>query len=146
MERIDSLQFVRAIACLIVLLTHVLQLSNYKPFGDYFISGGYGVDLFFMLSGFLIYLTTKDGGNSKEFAVKRLFRIYPLYWVVYFAFLFYTILYLSKNYTVSLLLQNFLMLPWSDSLTTRSLIVGVAWSTVFELYFYFVIFLFLFLK
>lgn len=146
MKRIESLQFVRAIACLTVLFTHILQMSNYRPFGNYFISGGYGVDLFFMLSGFLIYTSTKDGGNYKEFAVKRFFRIYPLYWVVFFCFSLFGAICLSKNYTFKYLFQNFLMLPWSASLTTRSLVVGVAWSTVFELYFYFVICLFLFLK
>jgi len=135
-RKIASLQFLRAFACLSVLYTHVLQLLNIKPFGDYFIAGAYGVDLFFILSGFLIYLTTKNNDSYKSFAIKRIFRIFPLYWFCVILFFLWEILNFSKEFTILNYIQNFLMLPWNGKLTTSSLVVGVAWSTVYEVYFY----------
>lgn len=135
-SKIISLQFLRAFACLSVLFTHILQSLNIKPFGDYFISGGYGVDLFFILSGFLIYLTTKNKDSWKSFAVKRIFRIFPLYWFCTILFFIYGIFILNRQFTTLDYIQNIVMLPWNGMLTSKSLVVGVAWSTVYEIYFY----------
>lgn len=143
-NKIVSLQFLRAFACLSVLFTHVLQSLNIKPFGNYFVSGGYGVDLFFILSGFLIYLTTKNNDSWKSFAIKRFFRIFPLYWFCVILFIIWHMLNFNKEYSMVFYIQNFFMLPWSGLLTSKSLIVGVAWSTVYEVYFYLVFTLLLF--
>ena len=89
MFKIKSLQYLRAIACMSVLFTHVLQVLNLKPFGNYFISGGYGVDMFFIISGFLIYITTKDNDSWRGFVIKRIFRIFPLYWVAFLLYLLF---------------------------------------------------------
>lgn len=145
-NKIVSLQFLRAFACLSVLFTHVLQSLNIKPFGNYFVSGGYGVDLFFILSGFLIYLTTKNNDSWKSFAIKRFFRIFPLYWFCVMLFIIWHRLNFNIEYSIVFYIQNFLMLPWSDLLTSKSLVVGVAWSTVYEVYFYLVFTLLLFFK
>ena len=53
-NKIDSLQFVRAFAAIWVLITHVFQRLEIKPLGNYYLSGQYGVDVFFILSGFII--------------------------------------------------------------------------------------------
>ena len=55
--------------------------------------GPAGVDLFFVISGFVVYLAADRIGKKaatvgrwrafREFAVKRVFRIYPIYWVVF---------------------------------------------------------------
>ena len=145
-NQISSLQFLRAFACLSVLFTHVLQTLKINPFGEYFISGGYGVDLFFILSGFLIYLTTKNNDCWSSFAIKRIFRIFPLYWFCVILFFTWEIINDNKEFTLLYYIQNFLMLPWTGILTTRSLVVGVAWSTVYEMYFYFTFVLLLLLK
>ncbi|WP_421746749.1 acyltransferase family protein [Citrobacter werkmanii] len=43
-------------------------------------SNGYiGVDLFFMVSGFVIMLSTEKDKSSLSFAIKRIFRLYPVY-------------------------------------------------------------------
>ncbi|MFN4364859.1 acyltransferase family protein [Chryseobacterium hispalense] len=144
--QINTLQILRAFAAISVLITHVFQKSNFKPFGGYFLSGQYGVDIFFVLSGFLIYLTTKEQTNPWKYLKKRVFRIYPLY---LFALLFY-ILYLINFQDFKLdfktLVQNILMLPWDTKWSYKSLIVGVAWSTLFEMFFYSLFFLLLFSK
>lgn len=138
--KINTLQILRAIAAISVLVTHVFQNLEYKPFGSHYLSGQYGVDIFFMLSGFLIYLTTKKDTQPMVYAKKRIFRIYPLY---IFALFLYVLLGIGKypfNYTVKSFFQNILMFPWDKSIGYDSLVVGVAWSTVFEMFFYILFF------
>jgi peptidoglycan/LPS O-acetylase OafA/YrhL len=144
MRKLISIQFLRAFACLTVLIFHVFQKMDIKPFGNYYLSGGYGVDLFFIISGFLIFITTKENDSWKVFLIKRIFRIFPLYWVAFF--LFYILLNTENNFSAFYFLQNLFLIPWNGELTTKSLLVGVAWSTVIEVYFYLVFTVILFFK
>jgi exopolysaccharide production protein ExoZ len=148
MYKIQSLQILRAFAAIQVLITHVFQQLNYKPFGNRFLSGQYGVDIFFILSGFLIFLTTKDNAQPLVYLKKRIFRIYPLYifMVLAYIFVYYNTGIRPLNMNGLQFVQNLLMFPWNSSLGYDSLIVGVAWSTVFEMFFYILFFIFLLFK
>ena len=98
--KLYGLDHLRALAILLVLGFHY-QLSYFgypewtKQFNQF---GWTGVDLFFVLSGFLIssqlFAQLKKGKNIslKEFFLKRFFRIIPIYYVVvgiYFCFPFF---------------------------------------------------------
>lgn len=128
-----SLQYLRAYAAFWVLLTHVMQIAELQPFG-YQIAGTYGVDIFFILSGFIIYYTTKEESRWQGFAIKRIFRIYPEYIACFFLYW----CFLPPEYTMDIkhIIQNIFMMPWDDTVGSRSLVVGQAWSTCHELYFY----------
>ncbi|WP_223591804.1 acyltransferase family protein [Neobacillus bataviensis] len=88
-RRLSYVQISRAIAILFVLLGHVniLFYTDYKY--DWFHMGEWertgGVDFFFIVTGFMIYYLyhQKVGvpGKTSEFLLKRLIRIYPLYWI-----------------------------------------------------------------
>ncbi len=88
MPKIYSLQYLRAFAAIWVLLTHVLQSCDVRP-NDVFWAGQWGVDIFFLLSGFIIYLTTKEESSWVDFSIKRIFRIYPAYLIILALYLLY---------------------------------------------------------
>ena len=86
----QSIQVMRGIACLLVMAFHVsLQLNEYYgiEWPGYVFGQGYaGVDLFFVISGFVIaHSSHKLMGRPKlltTYYIKRFVRIYPLYWLV----------------------------------------------------------------
>lgn len=88
-NRIPSLDFLRAMAILSVLLLHSSEFLSGIPvyFSVLFSYGWAGVDLFFVLSGFLIgsqAFQEKECSTKafKKFLLKRWFRTFPLYYTV----------------------------------------------------------------
>lgn len=102
MQKIYSLQYLRAFAALWVFLTHVLLLCDVRP-GGVFWAGQWGVDIFFLLSGFIIFLTTKEGSSWVHFCIKRIFRIYPAY---LFILALYTLYGISNHVDTCTLAPN----------------------------------------
>lgn len=90
--QINSLTGLRALAAAMVIFGHIL---SYKTLGDFWLFkyGWTGVNFFFVLSGFLftiLYLDKFTYGKQslKEYFLKRIFRIYPLYFLILFATIF----------------------------------------------------------
>lgn len=91
--RLDSLQRLRGIAALLVVLVHGFDLVDRVPewrssIAPYWLIndfGASGVDLFFVLSGFVMTLgLEREGGPDRwrAFLVARALRILPLFWVM----------------------------------------------------------------
>ena len=131
----------RGIACLIVVFTHNFGFTNF------FFFGWIGVDLFFVISGFLItrvLLQTKDQPNYfRNFYLKRILRIFPLYYLT-LAFFFF-VAPIIKNFPADiepyvknqgwfwLYLQNWLLIfKYPDGST----IIQHFWSLAVEEQFY----------
>jgi peptidoglycan/LPS O-acetylase OafA/YrhL len=148
-RRIPQLDAVRGVAILVVMM-HNIGLKyplfhSQQLFGD----GWMGVDLFFVLSGFLItgiLVDTKQSeGYFKNFYVRRCLRIWPLYYsLIFFMFVivrflnraeFHTVLQQSSPWwAYPLFLQNFVG-PIS---TNAAGPLGVTWSLAIEEQFYLV--------
>lgn len=83
--RLSELDALRGIAALMVVIGHYTARYNdfYTPisFPFKFEYGGYGVQLFFLISGFVIFLTLNKTRHPLEFVVSRFSRLYPAYWV-----------------------------------------------------------------
>src|ERR1035441_9393438 len=83
-EKLNSIQYLRAIAAVAVVLSHAAN-SLLGPTAhlinlDY---GAYGVDIFFVVSGFIMYYTTFEMSiRPGTFFIKRLIRIFPLYLIL----------------------------------------------------------------
>ena len=72
---LDCLRGYAALAVVLVHTTHPYPIANLG-----FKFGGYGVDLFFLISGFVIFLTIEKTINYKDFLLSRFSRLYPAYW------------------------------------------------------------------
>jgi peptidoglycan/LPS O-acetylase OafA/YrhL len=88
---LPALDGVRGLAILVVLLFHFVVPTSPTTLADRTITwlfsyGALGVDLFFVLSGFLItgilYESRNDGDYFKKFFMRRVLRIFPLYYGV----------------------------------------------------------------
>jgi exopolysaccharide production protein ExoZ len=148
-----SLQIIRAIAAILVILVHATGVAR-KMFGEnylngYFEAGNCGVDLFFCVSGFIVfYVNQKLIGKSKKFFSfirKRFIRIYPAYWIVTFILL---PVYLVKpdfgqgdELKLGVVIHSLLLIP-----NYRSPILVAGWTLIHEMLFYAVFSSFILLK
>ncbi|OAH43943.1 acyltransferase [Sphingobium yanoikuyae] len=83
--RLQELDALRGIAAFSVLLFHYFNIyPKLFPHGHrlppLFEHGGYGVLLFFAISGFVIAFSLEGTRSAADFAVKRFARLFPVYW------------------------------------------------------------------
>lgn len=138
--RIKGLDFLRGVAIIGVLFRH-FEI-------DFFLAGpgGYGVDLFFVLSGFLVsgllFSEYKRRGevNVKRFLIRRGFKIYP----AFYFFIFCTVLLFSIGFGTSFQATSIL----SEVFFLQSYIGGMwshTWSLAVEEHFYFLLAIIIFI-
>lgn len=129
-ERIKVLDFLRGIAILLVMLRH----TNLSPVTTQM--GWIGVDLFFVLSGFLVsgllFAEFKKNGTISpiRFLIRRGFKIYPLFYTV-------LLLHLLYFYLKDLPIKSSEVLPeifFYQNYTPG--IIGISWSLAIEEHFY----------
>lgn len=139
---LGGLQILRAIAAFGVIVRHTLEMSNGSEAGRFSpdwvtTSGAAGVDLFFVISGFIMVYVSFPPGQSpdspKRFIIKRATRIFPLYWICSAVIAAICAVGFLKNmpidyYTV---VNSIFILPGEK-------LVFVAWTLSYELYFYIV--------
>ncbi|PDT03961.1 acyltransferase [Rhizobium chutanense] len=143
-----QLQYLRAVAALMVVYFHaILQLGKVNPAVDAaaFVYGETGVDIFFVLSGFVMWLTTSGRAMSPiEFARRRIKRIVPLYWL---ATLFSAAVALvapsllkSTVFNLPHLVASLFFLPWANPADPATItpVVVPGWTLNYEMFFYFV--------
>lgn len=81
--KLNSIQYLRALAVLMVVAFHAASnVGDYRAYFPVAQFGEYGVDLFFVISGLIISVTTASKSSSLDFVWKRLIRIVPLYWTI----------------------------------------------------------------
>lgn len=145
---IENLQVVRAIAALSVVVDHafatpfngLISDSNYNYIHHALnCLGAFGVDVFFVLSGFLMVFTQKDSKTSYRFIKDRVIRIYPAYIIYSTPVIIYAIL--SSGYdhginNITQLVQNYALLPGVAGLSYNNANYP-GWTLVYEMFFYF---------
>lgn len=145
-----SIHYLRGIAALLVVLFHYRDRLNnvyaQKDLGDLLFGGGLaGVDLFFLISGFIIVYSTKkkEINNVLFFFVRRVFRIYPLL-IVSCVFYYLVITEMMKYSTGEGLAKLFVsMIPFNLNWSGEAPYFGYnllypAWTITYEIAFYIV--------
>lgn len=120
--RLRSIDLLRAVAALLVVLRHA---------DDRFKVGSIGVDLFFVISGFVMVGASK-GRTPLQFLRARARRIYPTYWAALLPWIAMAAIGGSLN--SAQLSASILIFPaW---IGFDSGMLGVSWTLVYELLFY----------
>lgn len=144
-KRFLELDVLRGLAALFVLFFHFTLFREESKYG--FFLGITGVDLFFMISGFVILMSIEKSKNANYFLLFRCVRLYPIYWIIAtFTFLLFLFLNLTespvpyveiqgKDYLGNLtMFQYYLGLPNID---------GSYWTLIIEMLFYILMYLLL---
>ncbi len=160
MHKIESIQILRGLAALLVVFLHACHDVSHKivnsiilNFYNLSLFGGIGIDIFFIISGFIMIFIHGYDFNKKKapviFLLKRLIRIVPLYWIFTLfsaaILLFFPELFTKgKQFDLSHLISSLLFFPWYNSVGEIFPVLPVGWSLNVELYFYFIFSLTLF--
>ncbi len=144
--RFVELDALRGIAVFFVLCYHytVCYVSDYRPAELPLFRldiGCYGVHLFFIISGFVIYMTLERTKKSMDFIVSRFSRLFPCYWfaVVFSFVIMHTFLLIGgREVPFDAALVNFSML---QSWFKVKNVDGVFWTLAVELTFYLLIYI-----
>lgn len=148
-ETLVSIQVLRAVAALSVSIAHITgyefvrqyKLPNLLPDFNF---GRAGVDLFFVISGFvMVYSSGGYFGRSRgaqEFMLRRLVRIVPLYWLTTSVILAYLLLQYrslaAANFTAGAVIASYLFIPYPQTDGFMAPVHGVGWTLNYEMFFY----------
>lgn len=130
-----GIQVLRGLAALLVVFRHTAKIIH-NDAGDSFEIGQFGVDIFFVISGVVIYLSGRNL-DAGDFMKRRLIRIIPLYWpVLILAALGDMARHKNNALVVKNTLYSLLFIPSSGQNGEIFPPITVGWSLNFEMYFY----------
>jgi len=141
MQRLHALQYLRAFAAFIVVYSHAtLQVPEWQSVLP--ATGTYGVDIFFVISGFIMVYITKPTNTPKQFIKNRIRRVVPLYW--FFTLLMALVLFFvpsvfkTGEFQWHTVLQSLFFIPHYSIQNPSYIwpIVAPGWSLNYEMYFY----------
>jgi exopolysaccharide production protein ExoZ len=142
---IEPIQHLRALAALGVVIFHALGLLGTHLGIDvaHKSLGAAGVDLFFIISGFIMWVTAIDRDERPgTFAMKRIVRIVPLYWLfttfVLALVIFKPSLMRSASQDPAHFLASYLFVAWPHPTMTGRFWPPVipGWTLNYEMFFY----------
>ncbi len=140
-----NIQILRALAALMVVFFHTVGTAYLYGWGDYYFNstilykwGAIGVDIFFIISGFImVYIQAIKKRSPYSFLKDRIIRIVPIYW---FLTAFYALLLLvlpsifnQKKFDIIELFQS---LFFMSGVNYSQPILYVGWSLEYEMLFY----------
>lgn len=145
-KRLNSVQMLRALAAIMVVIYHLLIMLVHN--GGYRFSiidvGAAGVDLFFVISGFVMIYTSAETFNKSQasfhFIKRRLIRILPMYWlytsVVVMLLIIAPTLFSVIKFDWHHVLFSYLLLLSKNSNGQIGTVMQTGWTLCYEVYFY----------
>lgn len=153
-ERLVSVQILRGVAALLVVALHLnvslhdiegrIGRSAIANFASWYEFGGIGVDLFFLISGFVMAFTMSQyAGRAGSFMRQRFLRIAPLCYVVSGVWILILVL-ADRPLSAAGIFSGITFLPILPTYTEPTF--RVLWTLSFEFAFYMLVFLTLSLR
>lgn len=152
----NNFDITRHILAILVFFAHWNILTSQKLSNPLFHLSVFAVDMFFVVSGFLIFWSFDADQNKKHFYIKRFFRVFPLYaFLIVLQTLFFigfsdgSFIQVAKYFISNIFFLNFLSPSVSTTLSGLEVdaINGSLWTLKNEVVFYTVVpFLFMFYK
>jgi len=128
---LQSLQILRAVAATSVVYCHI----DVNP--DF---GTFGVDIFFVLSGFVMAMVIAGGQRPWDFAASRIARIVPLYWLLTTGVLalaaWKPALFNSTTANLPNYLKSLFFVPYFKENGELHPMLAVGWTLNYEMFFY----------
>lgn len=128
-----GIQYLRFLAVLMVVIGHAFQETALRnPNIRHFNIGAIGVDIFFVISGFIMVIITEGRERSaSDFLLHRITRVVPPYWLIMFAMLAVT------SFNPSHALASFFFIPAPHpNLIEMYPLYRPGWTMNCEFYFY----------
>jgi exopolysaccharide production protein ExoZ len=143
---LQTIQTLRAIAAYMVVVHHatIMYAERLNPGGFRWLSGASGVDIFFVISGLVMGLSSEKlverAGAAGYFLARRFERIVPLYWLMTTAKI--VLLVLAPGLAVNALgtkwhvIASYLFVPSYNSRGVPEPVLVAGWTLSFEMLFY----------
>ena len=143
MNRLLGLELLRGVAALLILLEYVRYavrdacgVGVVTPWLIARVEAYWGVDLFFVLSGYVIGLTLdKPGTTAKSFLLARLARVLPLYLAAATLCLFFEV-YFGGPVPAAMLVTTYTLMPLAGDALNPMPVHPYGWTLCFEVLFY----------
>jgi peptidoglycan/LPS O-acetylase OafA/YrhL len=139
---VSNIQVLRAAAALLVVLSHLLVMTNanYETAWDVRF-GFFGVDIFFVISGFIMFYTNRSmERDAANFFAGRLLRIVPLYWLATIILVLIFLIGFHPNglhyLDLPIFVRSMFFVPSEFPDGRRDLVLSLGWTLMYELYFY----------
>ena len=148
MSKINNFDILRLVLAVLVFFAHWNILTSQKISFVLFSIGDLAVHLFFIVSGFLIFLSFDADQNKKHFYIKRFFRIFPLF---AFLIILQTLFFIGfsdgstfeviKYFIANIFFLNFLAPSVGSTLSSLEVnaINGSLWTLKNEVVFYLIV-------
>jgi peptidoglycan/LPS O-acetylase OafA/YrhL len=137
--RIESIQILRFAAAFFVVAFHLSQLQ-FDLLNPPFRIGAAGVDVFFVISGFIIGYSSGAVSGASEFLRRRIIRIVPIYWVLTIALFVIASampsLLRSPPSSLDELLKSLLFIPYARTNGIVQPVLFLGWTLNYEMFFY----------
>lgn len=148
-----GIQALRGLAASMVVVCHTAGNYQHHYGGWRWENGRSGVDIFFIISGFVMAVSalSKPNLTAGQFLRQRIVRIVPLYWIM-------TSIMLIKMHipmlspaghaeaSASYVIYSLLFIPYRNSIGEIVPVVGQGWTLCYEMFFYLLLSIALLLK
>jgi exopolysaccharide production protein ExoZ len=150
-QTIIHLQIARFVAAILVLFSHVqheaqkpslLNVEGYQPWDFIYFAGG--VDIFFIISGFIMYHIAQNEfgrpGAAGNFILRRLLRVVAPYWICTTGMVLAAIVFKShvthSELNLAHIVASYFFIPYQNAYSEIYPVLMLGWTLNFEMLFY----------